>query len=72
MPLQRLLIENAFGPEETALLSTAYEGALRSLGLKDRTDPATEMVAQKIIQLAREGIRDPDRLQQMAVQSLAS
>jgi hypothetical protein len=72
MPFQRLLSENAFGPEEIVLLSTAYEGALRSLGLSNRTDPATEMVAKKIIQLAQQGIRDPDRLQQMAVQSLAS
>jgi hypothetical protein len=32
------------------------------LGLTDRTDPVTELVAKKIIELANRGERDPLRL----------
>jgi hypothetical protein len=43
MPL-RLILQNdhAFGPDEIAILNSAFEGALTKLGLVDRTDAATE------------------------------
>jgi hypothetical protein len=71
MPLHRLLDNHAFGPDEIVILTTAFEGALKTLRLVDRTDPATEIVARKIIQLAGEGVRDPEHLLQLTVQSLS-
>jgi hypothetical protein len=62
MPIRRLLNDHAFGPDEIAALVTAFEDALRELQLVDRSDPATEMVAKKIIELAQRGERDPKRL----------
>jgi hypothetical protein len=50
-------------------LTTAFEGALRALGLLERADPATEIVAKKIIQLAQQGEQDPARLRARVVQS---
>lgn len=38
---------------EIARLSTAYEEALRMIGVKDRNDPLTELIAKKIIESAR-------------------
>src|SRR5262249_32811560 len=38
------------------------ESALTELGLKNRNDPATTQVAKLIIQLAKDGHRDPKRL----------
>jgi hypothetical protein len=71
MPIHRLLREHAFGPEEIRVLASAFERALRTLRLVDRTDPATEIVAKKIIELAQQGERDPERLCQRAVRSIS-
>jgi hypothetical protein len=70
----RLILQNdhAFGPDEIAILISAFEGALTKLGLVDRTDAATEIVAHRIIQLAKRGERDPDRLCEQALSALAA
>jgi hypothetical protein len=54
MAIYRLLNNRAFGPDEIKVLSTAYEEALRTLRL-DRSDPATEIIAKKIIESAQRG-----------------
>jgi hypothetical protein len=70
MAIYRLLREAAFDDGTVALLTKAYEDALRELALTDRTDPLTEIVARKIIDYARMGERDPDRLCELALKSL--
>jgi hypothetical protein len=52
-------------------MTKAFEGALRALDLVDRTDPAAEMVAKKIIELAKRGEHDPVRLCDRAVEALS-
>jgi hypothetical protein len=71
MAIYRLLKSRAFGPDEIKVLTTAYEDALRTLRLADRSDPATEIIAKKIIELAQHGERDPIRLRERAIQSLS-
>jgi hypothetical protein len=44
---------------------------LKLLGLVDRDDPATLLVAQRIIELAKQGERDPVRLREGAVHTLS-
>jgi hypothetical protein len=44
---------------------------LRALRLADRADPATEIIAKKIIELAQQGERDPARLRERAIQFLS-
>jgi CRP-like cAMP-binding protein len=51
-------------------MTTAYEGALRVLGLANRTDPITEIVAKKIIEIAQTGERDPLRIRARAIADL--
>ena len=71
MPITRLLQDTAFGPDEIAVLVAAYEDALRALSLVNRTDLATEMVAKKIIELAKQGERDPIRLRKRVIEALS-
>ena len=65
MPV-RALLENddrsAFGPEDIANLTAAFEAALSKIGLVDRKDPMTMTVAKLIIELAKNGERDPKKL----------
>ena len=72
MPITRLLQDTAFGPDEIAVLVAAYEDALRALSLVNRTDLATEMVAKKIIELAKQGERDPVRLRERVIEGVSS
>jgi hypothetical protein len=63
MPIGGLIKqETVFSPEEVMAITEAFEAALRGLGLVMRSDPAAETVARKIIELARMGERDPERL----------
>ncbi|HEY7662034.1 MAG TPA: hypothetical protein VH934_02805 [Xanthobacteraceae bacterium] len=63
MPIRALLQnDHAFLPEEVAILTAAFEDALTRLGLINRDDPATLAVAKLIIELAKDGERDPTRL----------
>jgi hypothetical protein len=67
VPINDLAKQHAFTPDEIKLLVTAFEEALRKLQLKDRSDPATLLVAKRIIELAKQGERDPIRLRDGAV-----
>src|SRR4029078_2346007 len=71
MPIHRLLKNNAFGPDEITILTSAFDDALRRLRLADRADPATEVVARKIIELAQQGERYPIRLSEQSMQVLS-
>jgi hypothetical protein len=70
MPIKELLKQQSFGPDEIKVLSVAFEEALRELGLVDRTDPATLLVAKRIIELAQQGERDPNRLREGAIKGI--
>ena len=54
--------DNAFSPEDVTILIDAFEAALKALALKVREDPLTLRVARYIIELAKQGERDPTRL----------
>jgi hypothetical protein len=73
MPI-RLIVDNdhAFEPDQIDVMVTAFEDALKMLGLVDREDPATLMVAHRIMELAKQGERDPVRLRERAVQFLSN
>ena len=62
--------DHAFGPEEVGILVAAYEGALAELQLTQREDPATLLIAKRIIDLAKDGERDPIRLRDAAMGSV--
>jgi hypothetical protein len=66
MPIKRLLQNASFGPDEITVLVRAFDDALGTLGV-DRNSPVAEALAKKIIKLAQQGERDPNRLRQHAV-----
>lgn len=70
MAIYRLLQKSAFGPEEIERMTTAYEDALQVLGLTDRADPLTEILAKKIIEIAQTGERDPAKIRAKAVAAI--
>jgi hypothetical protein len=70
MPIRRLLAGSTLGPDEIEILSVAFDEALRSLNLVDRSDPLTDMVAKKIIDIGATGVRDPAEIAKIAVREL--
>ena len=56
---------NVFGSK--ALIGKVFDDVLHTLGLVDREDPITRMVAKKVIELAQAGERDPVRLKQLTL-----
>jgi hypothetical protein len=70
MPIYEIMRrQGVFAPEEVAMLGKVFEDVLQTLGLVDRKDPMTEMVAKKLVELATSGIRDPARLKALVVQA---
>ena len=70
MPLTRFLLNTSFGPEEIAVLVAAFEGVLRELDFADCAGPAAEM-ARKVVELAKQGERDPIRLRKRVIEALS-
>jgi hypothetical protein len=70
MPIYRLLQNMPMGPEEISRLTTAYEQALRTIGIVDRGDPLAELLARKIIEVAQTGIREPSDISAQAIKEI--
>ena len=63
MPIRALLNDDhSFSPEEAKVLLEAFEQSLKALRLVNREDPATLLVAEKVLEAARGGERDMQRL----------
>jgi hypothetical protein len=70
--IQNLFENSPFAPEDIGVLVTAYDETLRALGLAQRGDALTELVARKIISIARTGVRDPDIIAKRALRDIGS
>ena len=72
MAIYRLLQEReaAFEPEAVQAIAGAFEEACRKLGLAERTDPLRDIVASKVLEVARTGERDPVRLCERALKEI--
>jgi hypothetical protein len=60
--IYRLLQNVPLDPEQVEQLTKAYEAALLGLGLRNREDPLTELVARRIFEIRQTGILDPAEL----------
>ena len=72
MPITPFLRGQAFDPELVEAMGVAFLDTCDALGLTGRADPITKLVAEKIIELAERGLRNPTTMQAMAVQELKS
>jgi hypothetical protein len=71
MPIRAYLGGLRFDPEAIRLMGIAFEMALVALQRTDGiVNPTRDAVAQKIIDLAKAGERDPERLCDAALQAL--
>jgi hypothetical protein len=70
MAIYRLIQTTAFEPKDIERFVVAYEQTLRALRLKDRSDPITQLVAEKIIAIGRLGIEDPTEISKLALKEL--
>ena len=62
MAIYGYLQNSGFDPEAVKTMIAAYEAVRAKLGLNDRSDPLTQLVAKKVIEIAQTGVRDPDQL----------
>lgn len=73
MTIYRLLRNQdpAFGPEEIKAMTMAYEDACRALKLMEkRSDPLTQILALKIIEIAKTGELDPIKIRDAALRGM--
>jgi hypothetical protein len=70
MPITEYLDGFEFDPETRRIMGVAFELTLAALRLADPTEPSKEIVAKKIIALAKEGMRNPDFLCEWALDDL--
>jgi hypothetical protein len=61
----------AFGPDDVTRLTIAYHAVLHQLGLVEREDGATLLAANRIVEIASQGERDPERLTAATVEALS-
>jgi hypothetical protein len=72
MAIYRILQNSPLGPEEINQLVAAYERTLEMLGLIDRSDPVTELVAKRLIAIRQTGVNDPVHLSNRAIEDLSA
>jgi len=68
--IHRLLQDAVFDDQALKAMTTAYDAALVDLGLLNRTGRLKEIIARKIIECARSGERDPERLCALALKDI--
>ena len=67
MPIRPFLAGQAFEPDAIREMSLALESVCGKLNLALTDDPATRLVASKIIELAQRGVRDAAALTAMTL-----
>ncbi|MGB6349397.1 MAG: hypothetical protein WBG10_05145 [Pseudolabrys sp.] len=70
MAIYKLIANGSFGPDEIEAMSAAYESALVNLGIVNRDDPITELIAKAIVNAVATGERDPQSIEQRAINAL--
>jgi hypothetical protein len=62
MPITPFLGDLTFDPETKRIMGVAFEMTCAALRLADHGDFANEIIARRIIELAKQGERNPDLL----------
>ena len=67
MPIRPYLAGHHFDPETIVIMSDAFTSACAALGLMERDDPATRLVAERVIAHALEGVKSRDELYALVI-----
>ena len=70
MSIYKIIQNTPLEPHDLQRLITAYKQTLLVLGLKDRDDLLTRIVAQKIFEVGQTGIEDPAEISKLAMKHL--
>ena len=70
MAIYKLIANGSFGPDEIEIMKSAYEAALIEVGVIDRDDPITELIAKSIVIVTATGERDPKEVMERALNAL--
>jgi hypothetical protein len=70
MAIYRLIASGHFGPDEIEVMTAAYEAAQVDLGIADRNDPFTELIARTIVNVTATGERNPISMKERAINAL--
>ena len=70
MTIYSLMRGADFDRNTMVAVATAFESVCRALDLSTRSDPITEVVGRQIIELARQGIKDPEQLAEATLAQL--
>lgn len=70
MPSRMNFCATVFDPATMQNLRSAFAATVEALGLKDKDDDLKNVVAKKIIELAKAGERDPERLKAETLRSI--
>ncbi len=70
MAIYKLITNGSFGPDEINVMKAAYEAALIDVGVTDRDDPITELIAKSIVNVTATGERDPKAVMERALNAL--
>ena len=70
MAIYRLIGNGSFGPQEIEVMSAAYESALIDLGITNRDDLVTELIAKSIVNVISTGERNPELVKERAINAL--
>ena len=70
MPIAPYLDGMSFQPEARRVMGVAFEMVCVALRLADRSDLANEIIARRIIELAKAGEHNPDLLCKGALEEL--
>ena len=62
MPIRPYLDGHPFDPETVRLLGLAFDLTRAALKIEDGNEQAKEVLAEKLIELAQQGERDPEQL----------
>jgi len=69
VPIRPLLRDGAFSPEDVTALTTAFEDTLRAMGVHNRAHPTAMLIAKRVIDVARQGERNPVLLRDAVLKS---
>lgn len=67
MPIRKLAEGRVFDPEMIALIEGAYAAALVTLEISNRDDPATRLIAEKVLDLFEDGVTNQAELYRLVV-----
>ncbi len=70
MPIHRILQDAPLGPFEIERMIAAYDQARRLLGLTDSGDAMNELIARKIVEVTKAGVREPAQICAQALKQL--